>query len=375
MRVAMLLSNAFRPDPRVLKEAKSLIRAGYDVSVVCWDRHGEFPVYEKIEGIHIHRLSVLSNYSAGSRQIFYLPKFYFLALKKLLHLKPNIIHCHDLDTTLVGFFYRIFNKVPFIFDAHECYPEQIKQQVNPIIYHLLIFLERLMASCSDAVITVGQLLARRLSKLGGKKIHVVGNYQSLNVHKYGSNVSRKNMGLAKDDFVVSYIGGFTLNREIIPLIKASKFLKNIKILIAGDGIQRANIEKEISKHPNINYLGWIPQNLIADYTVLSDVIYYALNPNDGNSQYSAPNALFNAMACAKAVLTNNVGEIARIVQQEKCGIVIDQISPYFIAQALSELYHDGVYKKFGVNAFRAGKNKYNWSEAEKKLLEAYRKFL
>ncbi len=32
-RVAMLLSNAFRPDPRVLKEARSLAQAGYDLTV------------------------------------------------------------------------------------------------------------------------------------------------------------------------------------------------------------------------------------------------------------------------------------------------------------------------------------------------------
>ena len=39
-RVAMLLSNAFRPDPRVLKEARSLAQAGYDLTVIAWDREG-----------------------------------------------------------------------------------------------------------------------------------------------------------------------------------------------------------------------------------------------------------------------------------------------------------------------------------------------
>jgi hypothetical protein len=42
-RIVMLLSNAFLPDPRVLKEARSLTNAGYDVTVIAWDREGTYP--------------------------------------------------------------------------------------------------------------------------------------------------------------------------------------------------------------------------------------------------------------------------------------------------------------------------------------------
>jgi hypothetical protein len=45
-RVVMLLSNAFRPDPRVLKEARSLAGAGYEVTVIAWDREGAYPPEE-----------------------------------------------------------------------------------------------------------------------------------------------------------------------------------------------------------------------------------------------------------------------------------------------------------------------------------------
>jgi hypothetical protein len=38
----MLLSNTFRPDPCAFKEANTLAEAGYNVSLLCLDRKGEF---------------------------------------------------------------------------------------------------------------------------------------------------------------------------------------------------------------------------------------------------------------------------------------------------------------------------------------------
>ena len=47
--VLMLLSNPFRPDPRVHREAKSLVNAGYEVTILCWDRKQRYPTEETIE--------------------------------------------------------------------------------------------------------------------------------------------------------------------------------------------------------------------------------------------------------------------------------------------------------------------------------------
>ena len=42
--VVMLLTNDFVSDPRVEKEAVALIGAGWDVTVLAWDRAGTAPV-------------------------------------------------------------------------------------------------------------------------------------------------------------------------------------------------------------------------------------------------------------------------------------------------------------------------------------------
>ena len=371
IHIAMLLSNPFPPDLRVLKEARSLTQAGYKVTIVCWDRKGKFAAQERIEGFDVHRLAIRSNYSAGSRQMFYLPRFWQAALKELRILKPDIIHCHDLDTTPAGYWYACTRHIPWVFDAHECYPEQIGPQVNKAIYYLLLFLERQMARRATLVITVGELLAQRFRSLGGT-VSVVGNYQSWDTFSSRCSISRADLGLSSDEFIVAYIGGFSRARVILPLVKATKIFPNVTVLLAGAGPQRAEVERILPDYPRVHDLNWIPPNQVLDYMALTDVIYYGLDAADGNNQYSSPNTLFNALIVGKPILTTNVGEIAHIVRNEECGVIVEQPTPSLLAQAMMQLYDPDFRKQLAFNARQIAQSKYNWTMAEANLVNAYR---
>jgi hypothetical protein len=56
VRIVMLLSNAFRPDPRVAREAKTLVQAGYEVTLVCWDREARHAPHESVHGYRVERV-------------------------------------------------------------------------------------------------------------------------------------------------------------------------------------------------------------------------------------------------------------------------------------------------------------------------------
>jgi glycosyltransferase involved in cell wall biosynthesis len=370
--VAMLLTNAFHPDPRVFKEASSLVRAGYQVHVICWDRLDEFPELEDFQGIVIHRIKIHSQYSSGSKQLLYLPRFWVRAIQALNHIQPDIIHCHDLDTTIVGAYYSKWHNIPWLFDAHECYPEQIRHQVNRIIYYILTILERYMASDADRVITIGEELAKHLSVFT-TKVSIIGNYPELNTFdSFQEEISRFKLGIPMNALVVTYIGGFTRERAILPLIDASHNNNNVYILLIGDGPQRKIILDAISGHDYINYLGWVPHDHVPSYMHISDVIYYGLTNEDGNSQYSTPNTLFNAMAAGKPILTTAIGEISRIVNKEACGVVIPRATHEFITVGLQALSNLSTRKIYGENSRKAAIEKYNWGNADKILLNIYK---
>jgi glycosyltransferase involved in cell wall biosynthesis len=377
LHIAMLLTNPFRPDPRVHKEARSLVQAGYKVTIICWDRQGELASHETMDGIAIRRFTIHSGYGVGGRQIFYLPRFWRRALQELQQLQPDYIHCHDLDTTPVGYWYAHRHQLPWIFDAHECYPEQVRGlRVNRLIYWMLLRLERWMTRRATHVITVGNLLAQRFREMGGR-VSVVGNYQQLSDFSANHHLSRADLGLRADDFVVAYIGGFTLGRMILPLIKATQYDPEITVLLLGDGPQREAIMSELPKHPRARYFGQVPQEQVPDYTALADVIYYGLDHHitDDNIHYSSPNALFNALAAGKPVLTTNLGEIARIVCEENCGVIVERPAPEQLAEAIKQLRDPAFRAPLSLNARRAAQEKYNWDVAAAKLLSIYQQIL
>lgn len=370
-KVTMLLSNPYRPDPRVKKEAKSLVEAGYQVSLVCWDRKLEYPAHELIDGIEVFRIRVPSKYSLGSRQLIHLPRFWQGALKLLNCIKPKVVHCHDLDTMPAGYWYRQFHPtVKWIYDAHECYPAQIGPQVATWIAGTLDRLDQFMTQRVDCVITVSDSLAGYFKNMGGEA-SVVGNYHMINQCTGSLELTREEIGFSIEDFIIAYIGGFTPARAIIPLVQAASLYPTCKIFVAGDGIQRPSIEKEVQRHTNVSYLGWVPQSLVMAYTKIADVIYYGLYNNNKNSHYSSPNTLFNAMHAGKPIITTNIGDIASIVKKVNCGMVIETPSPEHIAEKIWQLADPGTRSKLGRNGMLAVVERYNWGEAEKILLDLY----
>lgn len=369
--IVMLLTNPFRPDPRVLKEGRTLVQAGYRVTVLAWDRKGELPDQETIEGIEIRRIRVTSGYSVGSRQILYLPQYWRLAIHEMKSLQPDVIHCHDLDTTPAGYWYAQRHRIPWIYDAHECYPEQIGPQVSPMIYRLLLWLEKRMVPRATHLITVGHKLGQRFAAQGAKAVTVVGNYQPLTGYQ-PIGITRETLGIAATEKIWVYVGGFTLARAIIPAIQATAQLPGWTFVLAGDGPQKAAVEAILPDYPNVRYVGWIAAADVPDYMRLADVIYYGLNVADGNSQYSAPNALFMALALGKPLVTTHVGEIGAIVAQEKCGQIIEKAEPELIAAAIRRFEDTQIQQTMAEQAKKAGKETYHWDAAANALRAVYR---
>ena len=136
--IVMLLSNAFRPDPRVEREAHALVNHGHRVTIICWDRQAELPPRENYNGTEIIRVhSIRSAYGSGWRQLFYLPRFWRVASQLAWEFRPGIVHCHDLDTLYAGRQIKKQLKCPLIYDAHEHYPALMSLYLpSPFVFAL-----------------------------------------------------------------------------------------------------------------------------------------------------------------------------------------------------------------------------------------------
>jgi glycosyltransferase involved in cell wall biosynthesis len=376
----MLLSNAFRPDPRVAREAEALARAGHQVTVVCWDREAGFASQESVGGYEIERVKdVRTVYGAGARQLLFIPRFWGAAARRVRALQPEVLHCHDLDTLAAGWWLKPRTGARLIYDAHEDYPAMMSLYLPRPLVAGLSWLERRLLRRVDCTVTASTVFADKLRAQGVGPVVTIGNYQPLGpfaaLDAAAVAAVRAALGLGPDDYVVAYIGGFSRNRQLLPLIEAARELSQVQVLLWGEGHQRAAVEQAVQGLPNVRYLGWLPAEQVPLYTAMADVIYYCLLPDYPGAIYNAPNTLTNAMAAGRPIIANDVGDLGRIVRQTGCGVLLSAVSPETIRQAVLSLSDPSVRRKMGAAGRAAAETEYSWSAAERLLLQVYTQLL
>ncbi|TCL61810.1 glycosyltransferase involved in cell wall biosynthesis [Hydrogenispora ethanolica] len=365
MKITMLLSNGFGPDPRVAAEAVALQSAGHQVTIFAWDRTGSMPEQEEYQGVKVIRSQIRTTYSRGPMQVCCFLKFWQECRSFLQKNPTQAIHCHDLDTLWPGVAEGRLQKVPIIFDAHEAYPDMVAHLFPRPMVAAIRLLEKRLVPQTTAVITVGQILARRFERLKARRVVVVGNYKK---HLWDKPSEAPDCPPLR----IIYVGGLNRDRLLAPLIMAIAGTTRYQLLIVGDGLERAKLEELAAGADNIQFTGFLPQERAREFINLSHLVYYGVAAEYPNNQYSTPNSLFLAMTAGRPMLTTAVGEIATIVQAEHCGTVLSDLHKDEIVKALERYYDPVFWKEHSRNGFQASLTKYNWEKASQNLISLYR---
>ncbi len=378
LKIAMVLSNPFVNDPRVFKEAKALVGNGYEVTVFAWDRRCKYPRYEEKDGIIIRRVRIKSLYKFGLLQ---LPGLFFFSVKAIcliLRSKFSIIHCHDLETTLVGFVAKKLSGAKFVFDAHEVDYYAFTHFLRNVTVQLARIIEKLSARTADIVLItdVGQKEKYERHK-NPEKIIFVPNYLDLSF--LSARRQKENDKTGEKTFTIGKVGSFYSWDGTEEIIEATAILLSkgysVNLLLAGTcaSANKKEIERRLKKI-NPEYLKVTGKY---DYSQLPEIysdIDISLIPSHVNSvqKFVTHTKFFEALYYQTPVIVTPAGEISRIIEEERCGIVIDSSSPEKIAGAVEVLIADPLLiKTMGENGKRAVLEKYNWDVSAKNLIGAY----
>lgn len=116
-RVCFLLNNEFTCDNRVEREAKSLVKAGYDVTLIATqDFEKELPKTELREGIQIHR-RIRKKLPAFLPVNTRLVRALFAIVFR--YRRFDFVHAHDANMLLLGFLLARIWGAKLIYDSHE----------------------------------------------------------------------------------------------------------------------------------------------------------------------------------------------------------------------------------------------------------------
>lgn len=382
-RIVMLLSNPFRPDPRVWKEALSLAEKGHEVTILAWDRAAELPAQETLPcGVQVRRIRhIPSAYGIGARQLLRLPRFW-AALQPLLdQIKPDLVHCHDFDTLPAGLRWGWRRQRPVVYDAHEYYADLCKPRLHgwsgALLYRAIRQGEHIGARLASAVITVDDTLAAIYRRLN-HRVAVIGHYPSRAWAAQPAPV------FTRPTVTLVYVGRLSEDRGLRYYLDLLRHLRGldapIRLILAGSFTPAA--QKELfdlcaqDLKDCVEWLPWLPYERIPALLQAADVGLAVLQPEP---RYVAalPVKLFEYMAAGLPVLASDFPPIAAINAQADCALLVNPTAPVeHAAQLLLEWVKDPqIPQTLGRNGRRAVLETYNWESLMAQLDQLYQALL
>ena len=286
----------------------------------------------------------------------------------------DVVHCHDLDTLPLGFLLGKLKRKPVVYDAHESFPDMLEGNIHPMLQRSLFNLENILIRRIDLLITVGEKLRRHFEERGAPHSVVVGNWKRLGDFSRSEEQNqgtRRRLVIAENALVVVCITQLLKDRKIEELLDAVDEYPGVWLIIGGRGVLEDLIRQRAARNPRIVYTGFASGRQIADYTCAGDVVYYGFDPQNPNARYSAPNKLFEALAAGKPLITGDFGEIADVVRDASCGVVLADYSAEKIRRAFKSLGEPELRHTMADNARRWGRTVMNWEKGEEILHREY----
>ena len=372
--ILMLLTNAYDPDPRVRQEALALIGMGCRIKLLAWDRDLRARSSECMEGVEVERVFLPSRHGRGNTQLFFYAWLYLKMLWRGWRTSFDVVHCHDLDTLPVGFLVGKLKGRPIVYDAHESFTDMLDGSVHPRVQGFLLHLENFLIRRVDLLITVGEKLREHFADRGARHSVVVGNWKRLDEFSRSEEQNletRRGLGIPAEGLVVVCITQLLKDRKLEELIDSAKECPNVYVIIGGKGTLTDMVKRAAEANPRIRFVGFVSGKQIADYTCAADVVYYGFDPQNPNARFSAPNKLYEALAAGRPLITGDFGEIAEVVRQTGCGIVLSRYDVTEIRAAMVAMQNPEVRREFAGNAQRFGASFMNWTKGEETLFQEY----
>ncbi len=248
----------------------------------------------------------------------------------------KIVRTHQYHANFYGrLAARIANVPCIVASVHNIYTRDRK------IHRRII--NRFLAGSTDKIIAVSESVKKDLLKydgIPGVKVKVICN--GVDINKFASIKEtriREELGIPPEFTVIGTIGRLTLQKGQKYLLEAVSKLKDSNhkfvLLIAGDGILKTelqNYSRELGIYDSVRFLGTrrdVPEILSAIDIFVLPSLWEGLG-----------NALIEAMASGKAIITTDIPPIREVVNSEKVGILVPVKNSGAIASAIKLLLHD-----------------------------------
>jgi glycosyltransferase involved in cell wall biosynthesis len=386
--ILILVENLSVPfDRRVWHESTTLVKAGYEVSVICpRGRRHDHDAFEERDGVHIYRYPPppsASSLAGYPREYGHMLTWTLRLALRLYRRRPfDAIHaCSPPDLFfLIGAFFRR-RGVSFVYDQHDASPEILRAKRGATDHdglpeRVVAWAERRTFRLADVVISPNDSyrhLALTRGQLAPEDVFVVRSAPRLDEFPAAAAAGFDRRG---HRYLLGYLGVMGKQDGVdVLVLAAGKLVQqgyDILLYLAGDGesypgicdlVRRSGIEDRVLMPGYQNNAEFTPALLAADVCVAPD-------PPGPFNDISTMNKLVEYMALGRPAVAFGLPE-NRFTGGDAVAYA-DEPTPEGLAEAIAGLLADEERRRqLGAAARRRFVDELAWERSEAGLLQAY----
>lgn len=353
------------------KECVSLVKAGYDVTLICPNAKPRTQQGVKIVGVEYNGTTDWERFTV-------LPKLLF---QKALEVNADIYQFNDPASIRYGSKLKRMGK-KVIFDAFEDHPSMWMNRgkgLKGLVCKLIgsIYKKYEMAKCKkfDAAVVCYHWTRDRLKKVN-HNVKLVLNFPIV----HPGEVKRPPLRII-DDVNICYAGTISDAWNIPVLINAIENLERVKFNLAGwtsDELMKRM--KSLKGWAKVNYLGKLSKQEVVEkiynHSDIGVALYHYSPLCKGKVGNMSNNKLFEYLLMGMPVICTDFDLWKNVVEKNRCGICVHPNDTHAIAEAIKYLQeHKEEAYQMGLNGQKAVLEMYNWETQEKIMLDVYKSIL
>lgn len=292
---------------RIFEEARALKNKGHLVEIVTYhlgDDKGDFPIFRSL------RIPWYQKRSAGpSWHKLYLDFFLFLTtLKRVIFFKPDVLHCHLHEGFCLGFFFRLFFRIPIVFDCQGSLTGELLDHQfiskGSVLYRIFYWIEKTIYQLCSVVLTsssnTAEFIRSQFALEAGRIVPLIDaiDPNQFQVVRY-SEEDFQQVGFPFDKKILMFVGVLSKYQGIDLLIESISELQNIRekedyhfIVIGYPNQKYIELAAQAGISDQITFIEQVPYDRVGYFLNFADI---ALSPKISRTE--ANGKLFNYAAC------------------------------------------------------------------------------
>lgn len=363
-RIIVSVTSDLVSDNRVHKYCTTLHNMGFEVLLVGRKLKTSQPLQPR--NYPTKRLKLI--FQKGP--LFY-AEFNFRLYLFLLFSKAGIVLANDLDTLPANFLVSRIKQIPLVYDSHEYFTEVPELINRPGVRKIWEWIERMTVPKVHYATTVCESIAAIYTGKYGLPFRVVRNLPAANIYRPAFGETKN------DEKIILYQGAVNIGRGLQQAILAMHYIENAKLVIAGDGDIKPQLEKLVATEKlqdKVEFTGRLSINELALLTPTADLGLSIEEDLGLNYRFALPNKLFDYIQSGVPVLVSNLPEMKAIVEKYQVGEITTSLEPRFLAAKITDALENAEKRSNWLANLPKVAEELTWENEEKIIQKIFSSF-